>query len=91
VAPGVAASDGGPIETVTGIQGKAESVDPPNNNGYERTLQWTSISQAVEALTPFASKTAAAKAGFDTTQPYEFEPFTPTLPEPLGEFHSFLG
>ena len=23
---------------VTGIQGKAESVDPPNNNGYERTL-----------------------------------------------------
>jgi hypothetical protein len=91
VAPGVAASDGGPIENVTGIQGKAESVDPPNNNGYERTLQWTSISQAVEALTPFASKTAAAKAGFDTTKPYKFEPFTPTLPEPLGEFHSFLG
>jgi hypothetical protein len=32
VGPGVAAQDGGPIETVTGIQGKAESVDPPNNN-----------------------------------------------------------
>ena len=50
VAPGVAAADGGPIETVTGIQGKAESVDPPNNNGYERTLKWTDISQAVNAL-----------------------------------------
>jgi hypothetical protein len=38
VAPGVAAQDGGPIETVTGAQGVAESVDPPNNNTYERTL-----------------------------------------------------
>jgi hypothetical protein len=91
VAPGVAAKDGGPIENVTGVQGKAESVDPPNNNGYERTLQWTKISKAVAALTPFADKTAAAKAGFDTTKPYKFSPFTPTLPEPLGEFHSFLG
>jgi Ferritin-like domain len=91
VAPGVAAADGGPIESVTGIQKKAESVDPPNNNGYERTLRWTRIKKAVEALTPFADKTAASKAGFDTTKPYKFEPFTPTLPEPLGEFHSFLG
>jgi hypothetical protein len=76
---------------VTGIQKKAESVDPPNNPGYERTLRWTSIKKAVEALTPFADKTAAASAGFDTSKPYKFEPFTPTLPEPLGEFHSFLG
>jgi hypothetical protein len=91
VAPGVAAADGGPIENVTGAQGKAESVDPPNNNGYERTLSWTSIGKAVEALTPFASKAAAEKAGFDTSKSYKFEPFTPTLPEPLGEFHSFLG
>lgn len=91
VAPGVAAQDGGPIEKVTGIQGKAESVDPPNNNGYERTLKWTKISKAVAALTPFADKSAAAKAGFDTSKPYRFKPFTPTLPEPLGEFHSFLG
>jgi hypothetical protein len=91
VAPGVATADGGPIETVTGIQGKAESVDPPNNNGYERTLSWAAISKAVEALTPFASKSAAEKAGFDTGKPYKFEPFTPTLPEPLGEFHSFVG
>jgi hypothetical protein len=91
VAPGVAAQDGGPIEKVTGIQGKAESVDPPNNNGYERTLKWTKISKAVAALTPFADKKAAAKAGFDTTKPYKFEPFTPRLPEPLGEFGSFIG
>jgi hypothetical protein len=91
VAPGVAAQDGGPIENVTGIQGKAESVDPPNNNGYERTLGWTSIKKALTALTPFADKTAAAKAGFDTTKAYAFKPFTPQLPEPLGEFHSFLG
>ena len=47
VGPGVAKRDGGPIEHVTGIQGVAESVDPPNNNGYERTLRWTNISQAV--------------------------------------------
>ena len=91
VAPGVATQDGGPIEAVTGIQKKAESVDPPNNNGYERTLQWLTIKKAVEALTPFADKTAAAKAGFDTSKSYKFEPFTPTLPEALGEFHSFLG
>jgi hypothetical protein len=91
VAPGVAAQDGGPIEAVTGIQKKAESVDPPNNNGYERTLRWTTISKAVAALTPFADKTAAGKAGFDTSKPYRFKPFAPALPEPLGEFHSFLG
>jgi Ferritin-like domain len=91
VAPGVAAQDGGPIETVTGVQGKAESVDPPNNNGYERTLRWTKISQAVDALLPFADPHAAAKAGFDTSKPYKFEAFTPTLPEPLGEFHDFIG
>jgi hypothetical protein len=46
---------------------------------------------AVDALTPFAVKSAAAKAKFDTTKPYEFKPFTPVLPEPLGAFHSFAG
>lgn len=91
VGPGIATQDGGPIEKITGIQGKAESVDPPNNNGYERTLHWTKIGKAVKALTPFLDKAAAAKAGFDTTKPYKFEPFTPTLPEPLGGFHSFIG
>jgi hypothetical protein len=91
IGPGVPAQDGGPIEQITGIQGKAESVDPPNNNGYERTQRWTAIGSAVEALMPFIDKTAAGKAGFDTSKTYKFEPFTPTLPEPLGEFHSFLG
>ncbi len=91
VGPGVAGGDGGPIEQITGIQKTAESVDPPNNNGYERTLQLKNIGQAVEALLPFAEKTAAEKAGFDATKPYAFVPFTPTLPGPLGEFHSLKG
>jgi hypothetical protein len=91
VGPGVASGDGGPIEQITGIQGVAESVDPPNNNGYERTLGLTSISQAVEALEPFAVKAAAEAAGFDVLRPYAFVPFTPTLPSSLGEFISFAG
>ena len=91
VAPGVAAQDGGPIETVTGIQGVAESVDPPNNNGYERTLCWTRIDQAVSALLPFVDMNAAKAAGFDTSKSYPFEPFTPTLPNALGDFISFKG
>jgi hypothetical protein len=91
VAPGVAAQDGGPVEKVTGIQGKAESVDPPNNNGYERTLRWSQIGKAVKALTPFIEKTAAEEAGFDTSKPFKFKPFKPTLPEPLGDFHSLAG
>jgi len=91
VAPGVAAQDGGPIETVTGAQGVAESVDPPNNNGYERTLCWTSIDQAVQALTPFADINAAKAAGFDVSKSFAFEPFTPTLPNALGDFISFKG
>jgi hypothetical protein len=91
VAPGVAGADGGPIEQITGIQKSAESVDPPNNNGYERTLGLKNIGQAVEALLPFADRTAAGKAGFDTTKAYKFEPFTPKLPGALGEFHSLKG
>ena len=87
----VAAVNGGPIEKITGIQKVAESIEPPNNNGYERTLLLTSISQAVEALLPFAEKAAAEKAGYDVTRPYAFKPFTPTLPSPLCEFHSFAG
>src|SRR5437764_962564 len=87
----VSRRDGGPIEKITGLQGHAESIDPPNNNGYERTLKWTDISQAVTALTPFAVKGAAHKAGFDTNKPYRFKPFTAHLPSSLGAFHSFLG
>lgn len=91
VGPGVASSDGGPIESITGFAGVPESVDPPNNNGYERTLCWTRISQAVAALTPFVDVNAANSAGFDTSKAYEFQQFTPVLPNPLGEFISFKG
>jgi hypothetical protein len=87
----VAAQDGGPIEFITGAQGVAESIDPPNNNGYERTLCWTKIEQAVEALTPFVDITAAKAAGFDVSKSFAFEPFTPKLPNPLGDFISFKG
>src|ERR1700721_2388288 len=84
--PDVASQDGGPIETITGAQGVAESADPPNNNGYERTLCWTKIEQALDALMPFVDMTAAKAAGFNTAKSYSFEPFNPTLPSPLGEF-----
>ena len=89
--PDVTKKFGGPIETITGIQGVAESVDPPKNNGYERTLCWKSIDQAVNALLPFVDFNAANAAGFDTSQSYSFEPFNPTLPSPLGDFTSFSG
>jgi hypothetical protein len=89
--PDVAAQDGGPIATLTGAQGVAESVAPPNNNGYERTLCWTKIERAVEALTPFVDITAANAAGFDVSKSFAFEPFTPKLPNPLGDFISFRG
>jgi hypothetical protein len=91
LAPGVAIQDGGPIENVTGAQGVPESVDPPNNNGYERTLGWTQIQQAVNALLPFVDPGSAMAAGFDMTKSFVFQPFTPVLPTALGDFHSFAG
>ncbi len=89
--PDVDPSVGGPIEKITGFQGVAESADPPNNNGYERTLGWTHIQQAVDALTPFADINAAQAAGFDTSKSYRFVAFQPKLPSALGDFHSFKG
>jgi hypothetical protein len=91
IGPDVAAQNGGPIEMITGAEGVAESVAPPNNNGYERTLKWTQISQAVAALTPFADRATAAGAGFDTSVSFDFAPFNPVLPSPLGEFFGFGG
>jgi hypothetical protein len=91
LASDVAPQDGGPLKTTTGAQGVAEPVDPPNNNGYERTLCWTHIQQAVAALTPFADITAAKAAGFDVSKSFGFDPFTPKLPNPLGDFISFKG
>jgi hypothetical protein len=87
----VAAQDSGPIEFITGAQGVAESIDPPNNNGYERTLCWTKIEQAVQALTPFVDISAAKAAGFDVSKSFAFEPFTAKLPSTLGDFISFKG
>jgi ferritin-like protein len=91
LASDVAPQDGGPIEKITGAQGVAESADPPNNNGYERTLCWTHIDQAVAALTPFADMTAAKAAGFDVSKSFGFSSFNPQLPNPLGDFSSFKG
>jgi Ferritin-like domain len=91
LASDVAPADGGPLETLTGLQGVAEDVDPPNNNGYERTLELPNIEAAVNALLPFADKASAAKAGFDTSKSFDFKPFTPTLPNPLGDFIGFQG
>src|SRR5271155_3043309 len=91
VGPDVTAAFGGPLQTITGIQGVAESTAPPNNNGYERTLCWTSIDQALTALTPFVDFNAAKASGFNTSQAFPFEPFNPTLPNPLGAFVSFSG
>jgi len=87
----IAPADGGPLTTITGIQKTAEPIEPPNNNGYERTLELKNIGAAVEALLPFAEKAAAEKAGFDVSKPYAFVSFTPTLPIALGEFHSLRG
>jgi hypothetical protein len=91
IGPDVAAKDGGPIKFVTGAQGFKESVAPPNNNGYERTLCWTKISQAVDALTPFVDEEAAEAAGFDESKTYKFKPFTPQLPSSHGAFFSYTG
>jgi hypothetical protein len=91
VGPGVSTLDHGPIENITGFAGVPESVDPPNNNGYERTLCWTRIEQAIQALTPFVDAKAAGAAGFDAATSFAFKPFNPTLPSALGEFISFKG
>jgi Ferritin-like domain len=91
VGPDVAPQDGGPITMITGFQGVPENVAPPNNNGYERTLCFGRIQEVVTALLPFVSLAAAQQAGFDTSKSYPFEPFTPTLPNPLGDFISFTG
>lgn len=87
----ITATDGGPFKRLTGAQGVPENIEPPNNNGYERTLCWTQIGQAVQALLPFVDETTAKKAGFDTTQSFPFVPFTAHLPAPLGAFFSFKG
>jgi Ferritin-like domain len=87
----IAAQDGGPITKITGFQGHKENADPPNNNGYERTLCLTNIDQALNALLPFLDFATAWEAGYDIAKTYPFQSFTPTLPNPLGDFISFTG
>ena len=60
--------DGGPIEQDRRDSNSANRSIPPNNNGYERTLGLTSISQAVEALEPFAVKGRLPKRLASTCQ-----------------------
>ena len=62
------------------------SAEHPNNNGYERALCWSHIEQAVAALTPFVDMNAAKAAAFDVTKSFGFVPFSPELPNPLGDF-----
>lgn len=91
IAGDIPTEHGGPIKEITGLAGVPESTDPPNNNTYERTACWNSISQALMALTPFVDITAAGKAGFDVSRSFAFDPFTPKAPNPLGDFISFTG
>jgi hypothetical protein len=91
LAADVASKNGGPIEMITGLAGVAESIDPPNNNTYERTACWTDISQALTALTPFVDIATAQKAGFDVSRSFAFDSFQPKIPNKLGDFISFKG
>jgi len=91
VGPNVASKDKGPIDAITSFQKQPESVDPPNDNAYERTLGLTQAAQAMRALAPFADSRRAAKAGFDTSRSFDFKPFKPSATQPLGEFHSLAG
>jgi Ferritin-like domain len=91
IGPDVPAKFGGPIDTITGLAGVAENVDPPNNNAYERTACWTDISQALTALTPFVDIATAQKAGFDVSRSFAFDSFQPKIFNKLGDFISFAG
>ncbi len=91
LAADVPAKFGGPIEMITGLAGVPESVDPPNNNTYERTACWTDISQALTALTPFVDIATAQKAGFDVGRSFAFDPTSVRIPNKLGDFISFKG
>lgn len=84
VAAEVDPADGGPFTTLRGLSGQEESVDPPNDNAFARTYQLGSIADAVNALRPFINREAAQQAGFDVARPFQFQPFSPTLPNPRG-------
>lgn len=91
VGPNVATKDKGPIDAITGFQKQAESVDPPNDSAYERTLGLTAVDQVTSSLLRFADRRHAAAAGFDTARRFRFKPFKPATTQPLGELHSLAG
>jgi ferritin-like protein len=80
VAPNVARRDRGPILQLTGLKQPARSVDPPNDNVLERTLDVSAVEQIAAALGPFIDPAQARRAGFDTQSTFTFVPFTPTTP-----------
>jgi len=86
LAPGIDPADGGPLRSLTGIMRVVEPVDPANNNAFERTVRWTTRDHVLAALRPFMDRTAAVRAGFDSTRPYAFVPFVPTLSTSLGAY-----
>ena len=47
---------------------------------------WSGYSLAERDRRWKAVRENAAKAGFDTSRPHHFHPFTPHLPSPLGSF-----
>ncbi len=84
VAAEIDPADGGPFTTLRGLSGQEEPVSPPNDNAFARTFQLGSIADAVNALRPFINREAAQQAGFDVSRPFQFRPFSPTLPNPRG-------
>ena len=84
VAPGVAKRDGGPIEKVTGIQGHAESVDPPNNNGYERTLGLDEHRRRGQRAAAVHRQDRGRQGRVRHPQGVQVPPVHPTSAEPAG-------
>ena len=70
-------------------KGETTWISGPELLDYQ--AETSTFDQAVAALTPFVDFNAANAAGFDTSQAYAFQPFNPTLPNPLGDFTSFSG
>lgn len=64
------ASEAG-LSATTGLSGAAESVDPPNNNVYERTYGLSGLTLIVNALKPFFDATAAASASYTQSQTFD--------------------
>ena len=85
-------SDGGPIETVTGVPGQAESVDPPNNNGYERTLEVDEHQPGRQRATPVRRPSTRRAKPASTPQAIPASSRShQRSPRHSDEFHSFAG